>query len=370
MPDGVLEVRRQHAGIDVDDRMPHSGVGGHLTGDGAFVVTAALERQGEGIEFAALVLAHQAQHHGRVDAAAQVDADRNVRAQPHPHGVREPAAELLDGLPVAANRGQTAACRVVEIPVAVDRGPSAANPHEMPRGDTLHVAEQCVGAVAVARLVLENHGRVPAARHAHRQQRLDLRSDEESVRVVGVEQRFDTEPIPGHEHLAQVFVPQREGELAAQVLEAGVAVFQVQRDQNLAVGFRAETIPRLLEVTPDGFESIELAVDHRANGPVRAGQRLLAAVEVDDAEPYVAEAAGAVAGDPRTAAIGAAMVNRPIGGAQELRERPRRLSHHGRDATHGLLLSSGIGTDLQPRRRGDGRTRRTLYGDCSAAEDG
>ena len=118
---------------------------------------------------------------------------------------------------------------------------------------------------------------------------LDLGGEDEAVADAGVVKRLHAEAIAREEEAAAGRVPDREGEHAAQPLDAGIAPLLVGVDDRLGVGARAIAMPGALELAPQIGVVVDLAVEDDADGFVLVGQRLAAAGEVDDAESPVAE---------------------------------------------------------------------------------
>jgi len=73
-------------------------------GLGALVEAPLLEADREGVHGLGRLLRCERRQHGRVDAAREQHADRNIGQQMRPHRVAQPGAELLDelGLVVAS----------------------------------------------------------------------------------------------------------------------------------------------------------------------------------------------------------------------------------------------------------------------------
>ena len=77
---------------------------------------------------------------------------------------------------------------------------------------------------------------------------------------------------------------------------------------DLAVRARPEPMAARLELALDALVVVELAVDDDVQALVLAGDRLIAGVQVDDAEPRVPEADSPVRRDPLPAAVRSAMM--------------------------------------------------------------
>lgn len=121
------------------------------------------------------------------------------------------------------------------------------------------------------------------------QQRLDFRGEQQPLALAGVEQRQNADPIPNQQQALAVFVPQRDGELAVQVLDEIIAILLVVMDDDFGVAVRAETVPRFQQDLAQ-FDVIEnFAVERDPNGPVLVGHGLSAAGEVDDTKASMAQ---------------------------------------------------------------------------------
>ena len=72
----------------------------------------------------------------------------------------------------------------------------------------------------------------------------------------------------------------------------------VEVDDRLGVAVGRKTWPRALEVAPQLAVVVDLAVEDDPDGAVLVGDRLMAAFEVDDAEPAHRQANGRRLGDP------------------------------------------------------------------------
>jgi len=136
-------------------------------------------------------------------------------------------------------------------------------------------------------------------------------------------------------------VPDHEGVLAAQVVQALGAVVLVQVERDLAVGLGPEPVPAVLQCPADALEVVELAVHHDVDGLILVGDRLVAGHEIDDREPGVTEGDPAVGGHPVAAPVGAAVVERRhacahgLGGNWGLARENRGDTAHGTTRVRG-----------------------------------
>ena len=148
---------------------------------------------------------------------------------------------------------------------------------------------------------------VPVRGHTRRQQRLHLGGQEEDAVVDRVEQRLDAEPIASGEHALVVIVPEDEGEVSAEAIQAIGAALLIEMKEDLGVGRRPEDMAPAPELVADRLVAVEFAVHGEMKGAVVARQRLLPGREVDDGEPRVGEADPAIVGDPGSRSVGPAM---------------------------------------------------------------
>ena len=83
----------------------------------------------------------------------------------------------------------------------------------------------------------------PFARHLRiLEQRLDLGSEHHARRELGVVERLDAEAVAGEQQPPRRAVPHREGEHAAEAVDAALAPLLVAVDDDLGVGAGAEAM--------------------------------------------------------------------------------------------------------------------------------
>ena len=146
-------------------------------------------------------------------------------------------------------------------------------------------------------------------------QRLQLGGERERVGGAVVE-RLDPEAVARqHEPLARA-VPHRDGEHPAQPLGEARTVLLVEVDEHLRVGVRRpEAVAGGLELGPQRGMVVDLAVLHDDDAAVLVGDRLVAALEVDDRQPPRGQAGAAQQRLP--CAVGPAVAQRVAHGAQQ-----------------------------------------------------
>src|SRR5690606_28219862 len=128
---------------------------------------------------------------------------------------------------------------------------------------------------------------------------------------------------------------------AAQVVDEIDAVLLVEVGDDLGVGTGAEVVTARFEITAQFGMVVDLAVEGDPDGVVLVGNRLVAALKVDDAQSAKTKAAGAT--DEAAVVVGTAM-----GDGLLHRAHPRRIGQPFRveeefaaDATHGSEKGSG-----------------------------
>ena len=103
-------------------------------------------------------------------------------------------------------------------------------------------------------------------------------------------QRADADAVAGEEDGALVEVDQRDGELAAQLLEDAFAVLLVEVDDDLGVGVGAEHVALGLQLRLALGIVEQLAVEDDGDALILVEDRLLAVAEADDGKAAVGEA--------------------------------------------------------------------------------
>ena len=155
--------------------------------------------------------------------------------------------------------------------------------------------------------------------------------------MLRVVQRADAEVVPGEKEALPGGVPDGEGELAVELIDAGRAPILVKVNEHLRVRGRIETVPLRFQPGPELRIIIDLAVEDDPDRPRFVADGLGAGREVDDAQAGVAEPGEVVE-------VEALLVGAPVGeggrhGGQALRGGAAfapRIEDPG-DAAHGSL---------------------------------
>src|SRR5262245_59216820 len=120
-------------------------------------------------------------------------------------------------------------------------------------------------------------------------QRLQLRGEDELAVPRCVVQRLDAEAIACEQYPTLPAVPDGEGEHAPQMLHAPGAEILVKVHDGFGVTRRPQLVASGFEQIAQLLVVVDLAVEHDPNGSVFVRNRLVAVVQIDDAEAPHAE---------------------------------------------------------------------------------
>jgi hypothetical protein len=140
-------------------------------------------------------------------------------------------------------------------------------------------------------------------------QALELGSKVHGSRLLGGESLIeggDADGVAGGNGAILLLVVQHKGEHAVEVGRRIDVMFEIQRNDDLAVGCGLEGIA-LLELLSDQTVVVDLAVDGQNNGLVGVGQGLGARLDTNDAETLMAE--DCVVADDIAAPVGATVAD-------------------------------------------------------------
>ena len=290
MEDRRREILGNVAVMAKDAAVLHAQVLDQLLLKRRFVERLVLEANGKGLERRSRVAANQSDQRRGIQPAGQIGPDRDIRAQADAGGVGQQFVQLLGQLGV---RTREVVALLGEAPVPVHRLPHMAVFQRQPVAgrDFKNALKQGVGAARrpEGEDLIQRRRRDAGRFRQQGQQRLDFRSEQQPLALAGVEQRQDADPIPNQQQALAVGVPQRDGELAVQVLHEIVAILLVGMDDDLGVAVGAEPVPRFQQDLAQLDVIENLAVERDPDGPVLVGHGLSAAGEVDDAQAGVAQ---------------------------------------------------------------------------------
>ena len=100
-------------------------------------------------------------------------------------------------------------------------------------------------------------------------------------------QRLDANPVAGDEQLLGARVPDRERKHPAQFVHAHLAEVFVQVNDGLRVAVCAELVAFGFEPVAQLGKVVDLTIEHDPHRAVLVAHRLMAAADIDDAEPCV-----------------------------------------------------------------------------------
>ena len=151
---------------------------------------------------------------------------------------------------------------------------------------------------------------VDAGRTTRRQQRLDLRGEEQASKVPREIERLDAHAIAGAEQASTASVPQGEGEHTVEMLQAIHPPTRISGQQDFRVRLAAIGVVR--QLTAQLEVVVDFAVEDQLQGAVVARHGLTAVLaEVDDAQAVVPQSDAADAAffgvAPHALPIGPAM---------------------------------------------------------------
>ena len=337
VPDGVGEVVGQIGVAEHDDGVVGVCGRGRFARPRALVEFAPLEPDREGGHGAVGAGGCDSQDGGGIEAAADQATDGDPRDHAQPDRFLGEFAGLVDGLGEAGDgrcgcgprepgvgvRGPGAwglppPRRPRQIPVPLQPHRPFPGPHHVPRRHLSNPAKQRPPLIRTRKQPLVHPALVPRARHPRREKRLRLRREVERAVVLRVEERLEAEAVARREQRTGLLVPDHEGELAAQVLQAARAVVLVEVERDLAVGAGAEAVSLRFELGADALEVVELAVDDDVQPTVLARDRLVA-LGVVDHQQRVAQSDPAARGNPGALRVRPTMPQGTGGAAESCR---------------------------------------------------
>jgi hypothetical protein len=158
----------------------------------------------------------------------------------------------------------------------------------------------------------------------------DLRSKHQSSVSHGVEQRPDSQTVSSQKKCLPQVIPDGERELTIQTRQTGDSFLFIQVKQDLGIGVRGEAMPFCLQLRTELDVIKDLPVKHNPQRAVLVPDGLLAAAEVDDAQPGASETDVIIQVDPEL--VGSAMPD------------------HGQHPTQLRLFNGGVGSKIKYAR--------------------
>ena len=279
---------------------------GDLPGIGRFVEAGLGEADRAGIDRLAGQPGHRRDHGAGIDPARKEGAQRDVGDHPEVDRL----AQLRDQFLLQVVRRGLGLRLEGHVPVGARPRcrPAFSGLHDMAGRqlgdaavDRLRVRDVAIGEVVLDGLVVEV---APQARM--HQEGLQLRGEEDrAVRQLRVVERLDAQAVAGQEQHPLPFVPEAEGEHAAEAIDAAFAPFLPGVDDHLGIAMRPEDVAFRLKLPRQFLEVVDLAVVDDDDRAILVEERLLAGGQIDDREPAVAEADAR--GDVEARIVGSAM---------------------------------------------------------------
>ena len=198
----------------------------------------------EGTAVAPLARA-EAQHDGRVEAAADVADHRHVAPQPTLDRLAHQVLKLVDQRRRVGHPALLARVGEVEVPVLLQLDPAVAGGQEVPRRQDLDPLEERPRRAGAERVEedVDPLAVGPGVDHPRGEDRLDLRAPDQPAVDLGVVQRADAHPVAAQDQGPLLAVPERHGVLAARLLEHPLPQVLVQVDPEFGVAARGERMP-------------------------------------------------------------------------------------------------------------------------------
>ena len=119
---------------------------------------------------------------------------------------------------------------------------------------------------------------------------LELGAEDDAILDDRVVERLDAHAVADQHAAACVLVPDRDGEHAAQALGQRRPVVLVEVGEDLGVAAAAQHVAARAQLVTQGVVVVDLAVLGAPDAAALVGERLVAALDVDDREPAGADA--------------------------------------------------------------------------------
>jgi hypothetical protein len=300
---------------------------------------------------------HERSDGARVEPAAQERADGHVR-----HEVRldrlleqrpEALAVLRERAPLAGGER--------ERPVALDVDPTVLEEQRVPGLEEVHLLERARGGghVQVKEVRVDGRGAHATLDEPCREERLELRAEDERAARAGPDERLDAQAVACNEQRPIAVVPDREGEHPREALDAAAPPLEVRLEDDLGVAVGLEASAARGELADELAAVVDLAVEDEHHPPRLVEHGLQAPLDVADGEPIHPEGEAhlpvaaprdrgrgrgsvpakvvyrqaPVGDDPRALTVGAAVSQGPVHDAHELQRAVRGVRRVPDDAS-------------------------------------
>src|SRR6516162_8600623 len=104
-----------------------------------------------------------------------------------------------------------------------------------------------------------------------------------------IEQRLDSQPVAGDQQAFAALVPYCERKHSPHLVHARLAVLFVKMDDNLCIGVGVKAVSLTFKRRAQGLEVVNLAVEDDPHATVFVVYRLVAPIDINDAQPPHAE---------------------------------------------------------------------------------
>ena len=115
--------------------------------------------------------------------------------------------------------------------------------------------------------------------------RFNLRAEDKCAAVPTIVNRLDAQPVAGAKQKAAAAVPNGKGKHAPQMPHALAAVFFVEVNNRFSVAATVVAMAFGFQVGAERLVVVDFSVEDDPNVAVFVGQRLMAGLHVDDAQP-------------------------------------------------------------------------------------
>src|ERR1700722_10017258 len=227
---------------------------------------------------------HQSGNGAGIKAATQEDPEWYVAHQVAAHRLLQKVAISLDVVTFGA-RG--IGIRDGQVPVTLDFDLAMRVYFHPVTGHQLadsSVEGFFAGKISESEVLGEDGTTEPCIDSGVRENRFNFRAEDQTFGAELIVERLDAQTIAREEDSLAASVPDGEGEHAAQVLNAVVAVFFVKMDDGFGVATGAVNMSARFELRAQVGVVVDFAVEDDPDGSVFVTQRLLAGGEIDNAQ--------------------------------------------------------------------------------------
>src|SRR5712692_8280144 len=345
--DRFIEVTRQAEqsfaqglGVHRQDVMPRVEVPRDEVRVGLLVESLLLEGHGKRIDVPGRELAHCGDDEGGVDAAAQKNSERDVAHQPRQSGLPQALPKLgLKAWLLAPVHTRPAWWPqvVLQAPERLDRDLPSFRHEAMSGGELFNFGVNTPRRREVTVEKILGHGvRIERAADPRVfEEGFDFRREYHGMVAMPVVERLFAGAVAGQDEAFGAVIPERDGDHPIQRLnEVGTLVF-VEVNDHLTVRLRLEPVTAANELLAKFLVVVDLAVEDQRNVAGLAGKRLVACLEVNDAQ--AADGEGQVRRFKFPVAVGATMLEtrrHPVD-ALAMRHRLERQVDDSANAAHG-----------------------------------